>query len=93
MAAIVARGLRLCHGSFPNVPVPPGLSRPGDFAVALDCRPILQGWRQHVVRDYVCSRDELVGPSFSYSMPAGFRVLIQGLLFGVTALSLSGAMF
>ena len=86
------KGVALVSRQFPNVPVPPGLSRPGDFAVALDCRPILQGWRQHVVRDYVCSRDELVD-LFSYSMPAGFRVLIQGLLFGVTALSLSGAMF
>ncbi|CAE7233488.1 unnamed protein product [Symbiodinium sp. CCMP2592] len=71
------RGVALVSGSFPNVPVPPALFRPGDFPIALDCRAILQGWQMHLVFDFRCSHAELV-QQYSTLAPPDFQAQIDG---------------
>ena len=44
------RGAALISADFANVPVLPGISNPGDFVIALDCRAIFQGWQQYRVQ-------------------------------------------
>ena len=71
------RGAALISADFANVPVPPGISNPGDFVIALDCRAIFQGWQQYRVRNYQCLHSDLT-VEYEVFAPAGFQVQIDG---------------
>ncbi|CAE7729320.1 unnamed protein product [Symbiodinium sp. CCMP2592] len=72
------RGVALISGAFPSVPVPPAPFRPGDFPIALDCRPILQGWQIFLVFDFRCSHAE-IAQHYSVLAPPDFHAQIDGV--------------
>ncbi|CAE7364014.1 unnamed protein product [Symbiodinium sp. CCMP2592] len=71
------RGVAMLSVEIPNVPVPPGIPMPGTFLIALDCRPIFQGWHQYLVQDWHCSHVDLVQLYDTFA-PDQFQVQIEG---------------